>query len=212
MASEFRKRHRLGNRAEYQTRPATELKVMGMEDIASKINPNNGRLDVALQREPLRGMFGLWITLRVSVNDERYLCRGKPIEFVPVTSDVPIGERLEPTLWLKNEVLQLIADECWRIGIKPTDSTDNAGALSATRAHLKDMQEIALPFIKLHTQPMPVREVHALEEGTIRDLKYVLEALRACQDEMAVANAGNPITAPMRMNEAAQETVVRLLQ
>lgn len=38
---------------------------------------------------------------------------------------------------------QTLMDELYRVGIRPTRAEDSAGALAATRSHLKDLQAIA---------------------------------------------------------------------
>lgn len=50
----------------------------------------------------------------------------------------------EPTLTLKPEEAQILIDELWDCGMRPTDIKDQSGELRATKKHLRDMRKLAL--------------------------------------------------------------------
>ena len=54
----------------------------------------------------------------------------------------------EPTMSLSFDEAQLLMDELWRCGIKPSEGTGSAGSLAATERHLKDMQTIAMGLLR----------------------------------------------------------------
>lgn len=43
---------------------------------------------------------------------------------------------------LKNEDAQVLMDDLWNCGFRPTEGTGSAGALRATQDHLKDLQRL----------------------------------------------------------------------
>lgn len=50
------------------------------------------------------------------------------------------------TLVLAPSDAQLFMDELWNVGIRPSEGTGSAGQLSATQAHLKDMQRLVFDW------------------------------------------------------------------
>jgi len=53
-----------------------------------------------------------------------------------------------PTLFIPYQEAQLLMDDLWASGIRPTEAAGSAGALSATRAHLDDMRKIAFDLLE----------------------------------------------------------------
>lgn len=72
----------------------------------------------------------------------------KPTAF----EDNPIPENyyVEPTFHLAWEQAQFLIDQLWDCGLRPTEGKGSAGALAATEAHLKDMQQISMQLLN-HT-------------------------------------------------------------
>jgi len=60
------------------------------------------------------------------------------------------GDRIEPMVRLSNQEAQMLIDELWRCGLRPSEGTGSAGSLAATEKHLADMQKIALGLLKAH--------------------------------------------------------------
>ena len=59
------------------------------------------------------------------------------------------GESItDPTLSLNMDEAQLLIDELWRCGLRPSEGTGSAGSLAATERHLKDMQTIAMGLLR----------------------------------------------------------------
>lgn len=53
-----------------------------------------------------------------------------------------------PTEVITNTAAQMLMDELWNCGIRPSEGTGSAGSLKATENHLDDMRKIA--FKKLN--------------------------------------------------------------
>lgn len=52
---------------------------------------------------------------------------------------------------------QILIDDLWKCGFRPTEGTGSAGSLKATENHLKDMRDIALKSVDLlikHAKPI----------------------------------------------------------
>lgn len=66
-----------------------------------------------------------------------------------VFKHLPEGNMIgEPTVRLKNQEAQMLIDELWRCGLRPSEGTGSAGSLAATERHLADMQKIAMDLLE----------------------------------------------------------------
>jgi len=54
-----------------------------------------------------------------------------------------------PTFLLDDTALQVLMDDLWSCGIRPTEGNGNAGQLTATVHHLNDMRRIVEKFAKV---------------------------------------------------------------
>lgn len=62
--------------------------------------------------------------------------------------EVPQGDLIdEPTMRLKNDEAQMLMDELWHCGLRPSEGSGSAGSLAATERHLKDMRTIAMGLL-----------------------------------------------------------------
>lgn len=52
------------------------------------------------------------------------------------------GLLIDPTFMLTGSSAQQLMDELWNCGLRPTEGTGSAGALSATQKHLEDMRTL----------------------------------------------------------------------
>lgn len=52
-----------------------------------------------------------------------------------------------PSFTLSPEQAQLLMDELWNCGLRPTEGSGSAGSLAATQEHLKDMRTIAFSLL-----------------------------------------------------------------
>lgn len=51
-------------------------------------------------------------------------------------------EMIEPSLSLDLKAAQVLMDDLWHCGIRPTEGRGSAGALTATQRHLDDMRKL----------------------------------------------------------------------
>lgn len=66
----------------------------------------------------------------------------EPLRMVEIND----GHLIEPTVSLNLESAQVLMDDLWNCGLRPTEGTGSAGALRAVERHLDDMR--ALVFKK----------------------------------------------------------------
>ena len=78
------------------------------------------------------------------VDDDRTRSVATNITFENMTE----GAIYEPTLHIGLMEAQALMDSLWSCGLRPTEGKGSAGQLSATEAHLKDMQRIAFKFLE----------------------------------------------------------------
>lgn len=57
--------------------------------------------------------------------------------------DIPTGAWCAPCLEIPKEVAQMIVDNLWTIGIRPSEAKGSSGQLEAVQKHLTDMRTIA---------------------------------------------------------------------
>jgi len=73
---------------------------------------------------------------------------GREIEFAeydPTTVN-------SPTLSLGNHTAQMLIDQLWNCGIRPSEGSGSAGQLASTQRHLADMRAIAAKFLRVQWQ------------------------------------------------------------
>ena len=61
------------------------------------------------------------------------------------------GAVVDPFMVMPLETAQLLMDELWGCGLRPSEGTGSAGSLAATERHLKDMKTIAFHALKIPT-------------------------------------------------------------
>lgn len=61
---------------------------------------------------------------------------------IVMTTVVDSAVRLEPTFTLSTEQAQVLMDDLWMSGLRPSEGTGSAGALAATQKHLEDMRTL----------------------------------------------------------------------
>ena len=59
------------------------------------------------------------------------------------------GAVVDPFMVMPLETAQLLMDELWDCGLRPSEGTGSAGSLAATERHLKDMKTIAFHALKI---------------------------------------------------------------
>ena len=99
-------------------------------------------INIHAQREIWNNDIAVYISRR-SYN--RVLSIAQPLVFVE-TEDYTSYKA--PAIRLQLEEAQLLIDELWNCGLRPSEGTGSAGSLAATERHLKDMQKIAFKFLE----------------------------------------------------------------
>ncbi|MFA5606783.1 MAG: hypothetical protein WDA07_06300 [Leucobacter sp.] len=75
---------------------------------------------------------------------DAYMAIAEPLVFRSISPGT-IADK--PAVALTREEAQLLMDELWTAGLRPTEGNGSAGALAAVQAHLQDMRRIALQEI-----------------------------------------------------------------
>jgi hypothetical protein len=52
------------------------------------------------------------------------------------------GEMIQPSMELSKTSAQLLMDDLWHAGLRPSEGSGSAGSLRATERHLSDMRKI----------------------------------------------------------------------
>ena len=107
------------------------------------------RTEVRVERRIIAGTYAFY-ALRTDLT-HRKLFQGQPVKLTEIEDGV--ASHIGPTMELSLEATQLLMDELWHVGIRPTEGTGSAGALAATQAHLKDMRQIATTLLEHAIKP-----------------------------------------------------------
>lgn len=87
------------------------------------------------------------VNLLLRVEQEGHAAVGLPVVMKTLTpEDEGLAQR--PTLTLSTHAAQVLMDDLWRCGLRPSEGSGSAGALAATQTHLKDMRAIAFTFLE----------------------------------------------------------------
>lgn len=68
--------------------------------------------------------------------------RGNSVVTDMVFTEPKEGQHTTPTLTIDTNAGQLLMDDLWACGLRPTEGKGSAGALAATERHLKDLQRL----------------------------------------------------------------------
>jgi len=90
-----------------------------------------------------RNIIGLAL-IKKDADGRRFV--GAPVELNEIHPDAHI---VENTLDLDMKGAQVLMDDLWRCGIRPTEGAGSAGSLAATERHLADLQKIVFGHLKL---------------------------------------------------------------
>lgn len=94
-------------------------------------------LECRAEKEPFRGR-----NIQVVVFDGHHVGR-------LIMEEHPEGLIYEPTFSLGPNQAQMLMDDLWAAGVRPTEGTGSAGSLKATEKHLEDMRKIAFKWMSL---------------------------------------------------------------
>jgi hypothetical protein len=98
-------------------------------------------LRVFCHRDPF-GFGEVDFLLRGTEDFGRLLIQAHPIVFESKDIKDYLGERQAPSFSLKADNTQLLMDELWRIGFRPTEGHGSVGQLGAVEKHLADMRAL----------------------------------------------------------------------
>lgn len=102
-------------------------------------------MNVELLINAQREIWNHCISLRIGQrNQSGSLSVAKPLLFVEQSE----ASFIEPCIRLANTEAQMLMDELWNCGLRPSEGTGSAGSLAATERHLKDMQRIVFKDFK----------------------------------------------------------------
>ena len=73
--------------------------------------------------------------------DERKRYIAKPLEFEEITTD-DCFKVLDPSISISFDEAQVLIDDLWRAGVRPTEGAGSAGQMAATEKHLNDMRKL----------------------------------------------------------------------
>lgn len=104
---------------------------------------DNHRMQVFCERSQFRNRIDLFLVDTDPDTGARAV--GKLVEMQAIPDD---GAMHTPTMRLTLTAAQQLMDELWTCGIRPSEGQGSAGAMAATRDHLKDMQRIAFMLLE----------------------------------------------------------------
>lgn len=82
------------------------------------------------------------------------ICQGSSVGVSVQMQEAPEAVVVSPTLTISNSEAQVLMDDLWHAGLRPTEGTGSAGSLAATERHLKDMQKIVFGTLTLKKEPV----------------------------------------------------------
>ena len=91
--------------------------------------------------------FGQFVHLHMAVKNGELMAAADPCTFTNIEEGSHYGD---PMIRLEPDQAQMLADELWRIGFRPTQGKQSEGAGEAIGRHLQDMRTIA--FSKLNVE------------------------------------------------------------
>lgn len=70
------------------------------------------------------------------------LARRESLVITSVVEELQPGCINEPMVRLEDDAAQSLMDDLWRVGFRPSEAGQSAGALSATERHLQDLRKL----------------------------------------------------------------------
>jgi hypothetical protein len=78
------------------------------------------------------------------------LTTGKPTQMARLTfEEFDETTHVEPTIRMHEQTAQMLMDQLYAAGFRPTEAVDSRGELVATKAHLADMRALAAHGLQL---------------------------------------------------------------
>ncbi len=97
--------------------------------------------------QAVRAPWNASIDIHMAVRSEGVLSVAQPV--VMRAADEALLH--DPFMRLDYAAAQLLMDELWHCGLRPTEGTGSAGSLAATERHLQDMRKLV--FEHKHGEP-----------------------------------------------------------
>lgn len=92
-----------------------------------------------------RGKIQLWI----GASDGKTIYDSEPVVITQVKPEDIYTRDTVPSLELDAAEAQILMDNLWDCGLRPSEGTGSAGALSAVQKHLDDMRKIVFNKLKI---------------------------------------------------------------
>lgn len=100
-------------------------------------------VELQLTYNALRQGVDLYFLKRDTFHDTTKIA--KPAEFV----DYDPGQVVEPTAFIPDGGFQKLMDALWRTGVRPTDSARLDSVVEAKDAHITDLRNILMKFLRM---------------------------------------------------------------
>lgn len=99
----------------------------------------------------IRAQYSNWYDgLEIAIFERLGDCRVSVAEPITMTvKDDPL-QKIKPVVTLERKEAQLLFNDLWQSGFRPTDGTGSAGQLQATENHLEDMKTIVFHALKIN--------------------------------------------------------------
>ena len=102
------------------------------------------RFDMQLRAERSHSSFGINLYLnKPNANGDFFSVTDVTIK------TVKRGELIQPLTNIGSDVAQVLMDDLWNCGIRPTEGSGSAGSLAAVEKHLEDMRKISFSKLKI---------------------------------------------------------------
>ena len=112
---------------------------------------NVGDIQIRAFSEPMMDGAQIYIVGKNPTNGRRVYVPS--VDFIEM--DDGHGESVRPTLVLPfhtSSAAQVLMDDLWNIGVRPTEGTGSAGAMTATQSHLEDMRKVVFDLLSGKTK------------------------------------------------------------
>ena len=83
--------------------------------------------------------WGRQIDLRAAIMDGAHVTAAMPVTLQDQDQD---EQQVAPFLTLGIETAQVLMDQLWHCGLRPTEGSGSAGSMAAVQEHLKDMRRL----------------------------------------------------------------------
>lgn len=98
--------------------------------------------EIRVLYDPCWGQYGLHI---LGKNPQGY----RTVAVGITMTDAVLGNKYEPAVHLSAEAMQLLMNELWREGLRPTVKGSEEAEASAQRAHLQDLRNITYKLLEI---------------------------------------------------------------